>query len=46
MFEKRGFATVNVRKSPPSADLNPHLYRYFATKEDVLQVRIRREAGH
>jgi TetR/AcrR family transcriptional regulator, regulator of mycofactocin system len=45
MFESRGFAAVNVEEIAVQARISTRtFYRYFPTKEDVLQVRIRREA--
>ena len=45
MFEQHGFAAVNVEEIAAQARISTRtFYRYFPTKEDVLQVRIRREA--
>jgi len=45
MFEQHGFAAVNVEEIAVQARISTRtFYRYFPTKEDVLQVRIRREA--
>src|SRR6202011_4383514 len=45
MFEQHGFAAVNVEEIAAQARISTRMfYRYFPTKEDVLQVRIRREA--
>ena len=45
MFERHGFAAVNVEEIAAQARISTRtFYRYFPTKEDVLQVRIRREA--
>jgi AcrR family transcriptional regulator len=45
MFEQHGFSGVNVEEIAAQARISTRtFYRYFPTKEDVLQVRIRREA--
>ena len=45
LFDDHGFANVNVDDIAAEAGISVRtFYRYFPTKEDVLQVRIRRSA--
>jgi TetR/AcrR family transcriptional regulator, regulator of mycofactocin system len=45
LFDQRGFAEVTVEDITSEAGISVRtFYRYFPTKEDLLQVRLRREA--